>query len=103
MSAETLQQLTARLARETQEAYRASPFSNLSRYYFSRFSRDSQAVPEADEVAIDGDWQIVLPEDASPLTRRMADHLVEFLEEAWICCSRSAFALVLWRTRAPGY
>ena len=80
MSAETLQQLTARLARETQEAYRASPFSNLSRYYFSRFSRDSQAVPEADEVAIDGDWQIVLPEDASPLTRRMADHLVEFLE-----------------------
>ena len=77
---ETLQQVTARLARETQEAYRASPFSKLSQYYFSRFSRDPQAHPEADEVAVAPDWRIALPEATSPLARRMADHLAEFLE-----------------------
>ena len=37
---ETLAEVGARLARETAEAYGASPFAALSRDYFSRFSRD---------------------------------------------------------------
>lgn len=78
--AETLQQVGARLARETDEAYRASPFTLLSKDYLARYGRDPSAVAAPGEVTIGPGWSILLPGDASPLARRMAGHLTEFLE-----------------------
>lgn len=78
---ETLKQVYARLGRESVAAYRASPFSILSRNYFSRFSRDPRAQPAATEVVINSRWIIELARSAQPLTRVMAGELVEFLGE----------------------
>ncbi len=79
---ETARELMVRKAREGSEAYGTSPFSALSRDYFSRFSRDPDARPGRNEVLIDGTWKIVLAADAKPLTELMAGHLVEFLKGA---------------------
>jgi hypothetical protein len=64
---------------EADAAYRASPYSVLSRDWFGRFVRDPAARPEADEARIDDSWKICLPKDASPLARRMARDLGDFL------------------------
>ena len=77
---ETLEELTARLAVETNRAYEASPYSALSRDYFSRFSRDPNAEPGDGETALDDTWRIVLPLDADPLAELMTGHFVDFLD-----------------------
>lgn len=41
------------------DANTASPLSILAKDCFSRFSRDSEATPAADEVLISPDWRIV--------------------------------------------
>lgn len=78
---ETLDQLYSRLAREAEVAYSASPYSALSKDFFSRFSRDPDAVPAEGEVEIDSSWAIEIPRQAEPLTRLMAGHLADFLLE----------------------
>ncbi len=81
LSPETLKQLTARLSREADADYAASPFSVLSEDYFSRFSRDLDAQPRIVEIEIDSKWTIVISEKAQPLTRLMAGHLADFLKQ----------------------
>jgi len=76
---ETLNQLTTRLSAETERAYAQSPFSALSKNYFSRFTRNPDAQPQKTEIAIDADWKIMLPQAASTLARRMADDFAEFM------------------------
>ncbi|MCI0332747.1 MAG: hypothetical protein L0228_05950 [Planctomycetes bacterium] len=78
---ETLPEITARLGRETNEAYNGCPFSALSKDYFSRFSLSPNATPEAGEVAIDTNWRIILSPEADPLAKLMAEHLQMFLRE----------------------
>lgn len=78
---ETLGQLAGRVAAEAAVAYQASPFSALSRDYFSRFSRDPQARADEDEVLIDEQWRILLPSPSSPIAERMAGHLGEFFAQ----------------------
>ncbi len=78
---ETLPEITARLARETEEAYNLCPFSALSKDYFNRFSLDRNAKPTAGEVLIDAQWRLALPSDAGPLAKVMAEHLQTFLRE----------------------
>ncbi len=77
---ETMNEVWARLSRETTEAYRASPYSAISADFFARFSRDPQATPHSGEVAIDNGWKILLPDDAPQVARLMADHLADFLK-----------------------
>ncbi len=76
---ETLQQLGARLARETDAAYRSSPYVQLSQDYLARYGRDPAAVPAAGETVIAADWRLCLAGPASPLAARMAGHLQQFL------------------------
>ena len=78
---ETVHELAGRIWGEGHNAYKASRFSELSRDYFSRFSRDPDARPGPDEIVIDKDWKIVLSSDAGPLAGLMAGHLAEFLKE----------------------
>ncbi len=78
--AKTLSQVCARLGAESKAAYEGSPFSELSRDYFSRFSRDSQEKPATGEVMIDPQWKIVLSSQATPLAGLMAGDFAEFME-----------------------
>ncbi len=78
---ESLPKITARLARETAEAYDASRFSALSKDYFHRFSRDPQAKAGADEVSIDSSWKLVVPKGGDSLAMVMAGHLRNFLRD----------------------
>ena len=78
---ETLQEIGARLGKESKAAYEACRFSALSKDYFARFGRDASVKPAAGEIMLDADWRIVLPTDAGPLTRLMAGYLGEFLAE----------------------
>lgn len=71
----------ARLSREAQEAYQASPYSTLSKDYFARFSRDPDAKPNSDEVALEADWRIVLSAQAHPLSETIAKDLADFLSQ----------------------
>jgi hypothetical protein len=73
--------LAARVGPEAVEAYRASSFSELSRNYFSRFSRDPAARPNENETIIEKDWRIIISSNATPLTELMAGHLAEFLRD----------------------
>ena len=77
---ETLGELTARLAAETNLAYEASPYAALSKDYFSRFCRNPNAERREGELALDETWRIVLPIDADPLAELMAGHFVDFLD-----------------------
>lgn len=79
---ETLQGLMSRVEAERQKAYEACLFSALSRDFFSRFSRDPNARPESHEVLIESNWKIAVLQDTSPLGRRMAKDLAEFLARA---------------------
>jgi hypothetical protein len=65
---------------DAESAYRASPFGALSEDYFSRFTRDPDARPAADETPISGDWRILVAAGDGPLVRLMAGHLAQFLE-----------------------
>ena len=78
---ETLGEVTARLARESSEAYAGSRFSALSRDYFSRFSRDPSIAAGKGEVEIDGAWEIVRSRSAAETTQLMAQHLAEFFAQ----------------------
>ena len=75
----TLSDFTSRLRAEWTAAYEASPFSELSRDCFSRFWRDPKAKAAGDEAVVDEAWSIVVPDDAGPLVRLMAEHLRDFL------------------------
>ena len=69
-TAETLPEITARLARETEEAYDRCRFSALSKDYFTRFSRDPSARPAEGEVLVDERWRIALSADEPVLFSR---------------------------------
>jgi hypothetical protein len=79
--AETLAEIGARLGRETQAAYSASPFLQLAQDYYSRFTRDPEAVPSDSETIIAEGWNILLAADSPPLARRMAEELARFLRQ----------------------
>ena len=81
-AAETLGELTSRVGGEFTEAYNASPFAPLSADFFSRFSRDPEAVPGPDELSITSTWTIAMPPDPDTVTQAMAGHLQTFLREA---------------------
>ena len=91
---ETLTQFRKRLAAEFASAYKASPFSSLSREYFARFSRDPKARPGAGEVRVTSRWKLAAPETLSPVGRRMAGDLAEFLVKC--------MATPLAKVRLPG-
>src|SRR5437773_10646 len=76
---ETLAQVYARLAEETKQAYDANPFSQFSRDYFARITRDPSAKRQQDEVEITSHWKTELPEAASVITTNMAGSLAEML------------------------
>ena len=78
-AAETLRQLMNRVEAEGRKAYEVCPFSSLSKDFFSRFSRDPKAQPKAHEILIDSKWKIAVPQDSSPLGKRMAKDLAEFM------------------------
>jgi hypothetical protein len=80
--AETLAEIGARLGRETSEAYRACPFSPLSRDFTARYVRDPEAASEPGETVIDNTWRIIVSGDAESLPARMGDLLRVFLEKA---------------------
>jgi len=71
-----------RLGVESKTAYKASPFSALSRDFSARFSRDPQAQPKPGEILIDSTWKIAVPKDLSPLGKRMAKDLAEFMKKS---------------------
>ena len=81
---ETMDQVRSRLAEETLRAYEASPFSALSKDYFSRFHLDLEAIPAADEIEIGMDWRILFSPGSGPLTRLMAGELKEFLARSML-------------------
>lgn len=78
---ETLAQIQSRLTQEGAAAYAASPFSALSKDYFSRFSRNPRAHPDTSDAAITEAWAIHIGSNADPVSKRMAGHLAEFLEQ----------------------
>ncbi len=77
--AETLAEIGARVGADTTKAFAESSYMEQSRDYFSRFSRDLDAVPAGDETALAEGWRIVTPADADPLVPLMATHLADFL------------------------
>ncbi|MBN1909970.1 MAG: hypothetical protein JW818_09545 [Pirellulales bacterium] len=80
-AAESLAELSVRLGRETREAYKACPFSVFGSDYFSRYVRDPNARPAKGELMLGKSCAVVLPRDTSPLAKRMAEHLREFLSD----------------------
>lgn len=81
VNAETLAEIGARLGKETSEAYSASPFSALSKNYFSRFTRDPEAQPTESETALTSEWRILIPDAALPASKWMAANLAEFFRD----------------------
>lgn len=81
-AAETLVQFQRRLSAGSEKAYKTSPFAVLSKDYLARFSRDPKAHAGTGEVIVDSNWKIVLPKDLSPLGRRLAGDLADFLDRA---------------------
>jgi hypothetical protein len=79
-AAETLADISSRVAKEFDTAYQASPYSDLSRNYFLRFSRDPDAKPRDGEIQIDSLWKIRFDAAADPLAALMAGYLQEFLD-----------------------
>lgn len=76
---EAFEQLADQVATDVAVAYRASPFSTLSKDYFSRFSRDPSARPQKNETLIDTNWEIVYSSNAQSLTKLMAEYFADFL------------------------
>ncbi len=77
---ETLAQLTSRLAQESVAAYKASPFSEFSRDYFARFSRDPEVKAAKHEVALDSTWQVSDPPSPSVCATTMRGYFQDFLQ-----------------------
>ena len=77
---ETLAEIGARLGRDTESAYSASPYSKLSQDYFARFVRDPDATPQEDEVAIDDEWAVVLPAGSADVVKLMAEYFLDFMD-----------------------
>jgi hypothetical protein len=77
---ETLAQLGARLGQESVEAYKASPFSEFSRDYFARITRDPEVKAAKHEVAIDSSWQVNDPPSPSVCATTMRGHFQDFLQ-----------------------
>ncbi len=77
---ESLAEIGARLGRETEAAYAASPFSVISKDYFARFVRDPHATLQPGETEITDDWTILLQTKASPVTERMASYFADFMQ-----------------------
>ena len=78
---ETAKQFNQRKAIEACKAFDASPFSILSKDYFSRFNRDPNAKPEKNEVLITDDWKIIISDNAKESSILMAGYLADFLNE----------------------
>ena len=78
-SAETLNEITARLGRETTQAYKASPFSELSRDYFARLTRDPGAKARRDEVEITARWRMEISVAPSTVTTTMKGYFEDFM------------------------
>lgn len=78
--AETLAEIGARLGRDTEAAWAASPYSAISADYFARFVRDPDAAPLSNETIIDGDWNIVTHGPSSEVASRMTEYLVDFMQ-----------------------
>ena len=77
---ETLAQLTSRLAQESVAAYKASLFSEFSRDYFARFTRDPEVKAAKHEVAIDATWQLNDPRLPSVCATTMRGYFQDFLQ-----------------------
>jgi hypothetical protein len=80
-AAEGLTELWARLERETREAYQSCPFSVFGSDYFSRYTRDPKSRPGRGELIVGQPCVIIVPPHAPPMTKRMAEHLREFLSD----------------------
>ncbi len=78
--AETLAEIGARLGRDTEAAWAASPYSAISSDYFARFVRDPNAKPTKDELEITSSWEIAIANDSSPVVEKMAEYLRDFLQ-----------------------
>ncbi len=77
---ESLAEIGARLGRETEAAYAASPYSTISKDYFARFVRDPNAKPVEGEVLIENGWSLAMPERPSPVLDRMSKYLADFMQ-----------------------
>jgi hypothetical protein len=77
---ETLAQLTSRLAQESVEAYKSSSFSEFSRDYFARISRDPGIKVGKQEVALDSTWQVNDPPSPSVCATMMRRYFQDFLQ-----------------------
>jgi len=77
--AETLAEIGARLGRDTEAAWAASPYAAISSDYFARFVRDPDAKPSSDEIEITDEWVIDVPAGSSPMTERMASYIADFM------------------------
>ena len=77
---ETLAQLTSRLEQESVAAYKASPFSEFSRDYFARITRDPEIKAAKNEVAIDSTWRVSDPPSPSVCATTMRDYFQDFLQ-----------------------
>lgn len=78
-SAETWGEITARLNRETTEAYAASPFSEFSGDYFARLTRDPSARVGRGEVEITSRWRIEIPPAPALVTTTMRGYFEDFM------------------------
>lgn len=76
---ESLAALAGRIAKEAEVAYSQSPYSVISKDYFSRFVRDSAATPQPGEIIINSNWVIDLTSADAPLTRQMSQYLKDFM------------------------
>ncbi|MHB8861242.1 MAG: beta-N-acetylhexosaminidase family protein [Pirellulaceae bacterium] len=86
-------------AKESAEAYDASPYAFLSKDYFARFTRDPAAQPADDEVLLAPNWRIVVLCGGDPLAGIMAHHLSEFLAQRMeLRLPVEAIAIEQWRT-----
>ena len=77
--AESLAEIGARVAADTDKAFAGCVYLDQSRDYFARFSRDTDATPTENDTVLDGTWRIVIASDADPLVVRMATDLADFL------------------------
>jgi hypothetical protein len=76
---ETAKQFNERKAIEAYKAYDKSPYSILSKDYFSRFNRNPDTKAAKDEVLLTDGWKIVISDQAKTSSKLMAGYLAEFL------------------------
>ena len=76
---ETLAKLNARLSEESLAAYHASPFAEVSRDVFARYSRDADARLATNEISLVAGCSLVLPDSPSACTTKMREYFEDFL------------------------